>query len=85
MIEETKFEIVEFDDETMPLILELFDNELTEEGNIIDKNSKEPISDEFTNDKLNIKNFGGVLASSRIFISKNSGSIAEYINKVLKK
>lgn len=81
---EVKIDIIEFEEDSLPLILDLFGNEITEDGGIVDQTLKEQIVDEFTDEQLNVKNFGGILASSRIFISKNNASLAEYINRYCK-
>ena len=76
-----KFELIEFDDEAIPLILELYNKELDDSGNVIDKNIGEPEMDVYSNINITKDNFGGILVGSKVFISKNVASIAEHISK----
>ena len=83
-MEKEKIDVIEFDDEISAHILDIFDKEINEKGNVIDKKTQEIIIDRFSEDELNKTNFGGVLPGSEIFISKNEVSIAEYISEIKK-
>ena len=76
---ENEIQFIEFNKESLPEVLDLFDCEVTDEGKIIDKFLKEPIKDGTSLEELSINNFGGILPSSRLFIAKDIASIMEHI------
>lgn len=81
---EEKISIVEFDDEALPMVLELYNKEIDESGRIIDKNIKEVEKDPYSNEEITKDNFAGVLVGSKIFVTKNTASFAEHISKYCK-
>lgn len=82
---EEDIEIISFDNEALPIVLNLFNNEVTDEGTIIDDTLKEPIKDEFSGKELNLGNFGGVMKGSRVYISTDISSLAEYVSRYCNK
>jgi len=76
-----KIDVIEFEKEVLPQILEFFDKTLNDDGKIIDKFTGEVLRDPFTNEELNKDNFAGILPGSSLFISKNLASLAEFITE----
>lgn len=75
---------VEFDDESMPIVLDLFDKEIGEDGKILDKKIQEVEIDQYSNNEITKENFAGVLVGSKFFVTKNNASFAEHINRFCK-
>ncbi len=81
-----KFDAVQFDDEIIPQIVDFFGREVNESnGLIMDMKVGDIEVDHYSGEELNSDNFGGVLPGSKIFISKNTASLAEYIRELRNK
>lgn len=80
-----KIDFIEFEEDSLPMILDIYDKEVDEFKRIIDKNIKEPEKDEYAHKEITTDNFGGVLVSSRVFVTKNNASFAEHISRFCKK
>jgi hypothetical protein len=77
---EKKYSAVEFDDDALPLLLDLFDKEVDDENRIVDKNVKEVEVDPYSGEELTTETFGGVLVGSKVLVSRNDASFAEHIS-----
>ena len=72
-MQETKPKIA-FDDSAKEYILSLFDKKVNEEGEVLEKDSEEPVKS-FEGNPLTLEDFGGIKKGSELFIENNVVSL----------
>lgn len=76
-----KIEFVEFDDDAVPMILDIIGKEINEEGKVFDKNIQEIEEDQYSHNEITETNLGGILVGSKVLVTKDIASFAEHITK----
>lgn len=76
-------ELFELNKDNLHTTVEEFGKLIDKKGIIIDKETKEPVKCRYTSEILTVKNLGGVLPGSEIFISDTDTAYAGYVMEFL--